>query len=128
MSLWTLKMPEPIRRNIAIGENTFEISSFGDSIEPFLHQATFNLLSLDTTNDWIDIHKNHSFIIHLAVAMNKCPLALHTLFARNCTRTAKENGVWIHRVLEQVYPSGKHMNIVIVSKESQKKSMRNSTV
>jgi hypothetical protein len=120
MSLWTLEWPEPMRRNITIGEDTFEISSFGSSIKPFLHQATFNLLSLDTTNDWIDIHKNHSFIIHLAVAMNKCPLALHTLFARNCTRTAKENGVWIHRALEQVYPSGKHKNVVIVSKESQK--------
>ena len=118
MNLWTLERPEPIRRNITIGGNTFEVSSFGKSIKPFLHQATFNLLSLDTTNDWIGIHKNQSFIIHLAVAMNRCPFALHTMFERNCKRTAREKGVWIHHALEQVYPSDMHMNVVIVSKES----------
>ena len=119
MNLWTLERPEQTRRNITVGENTFEVISFGTSIKPFLHQATFNLLSLHTTNDWIDMHENNSFIIHLAVAMNKCPLALHTMFARNCRRTEMKNGVWIQSALEEVYPSDVHMSVVILSKESQ---------
>jgi serine/threonine protein kinase len=118
IDLWTLEMPEPKRRSITIGKKNFEVSSFGESIKPFLHQATFNLLSLDTTDNWIGIHNNQSFIIHLAVAMNRCPFALHTMFARNCKRRAKENGVWTHDALEQVYPFDRHMNVVILSNES----------
>lgn len=80
MALWKLNMPSPKKRNIKIAKTNFEASSFGGSIRPFLHQATIEMLS--TTTDWVDMEANNSFIIHLAVALNKVPLALHTLFAR----------------------------------------------
>jgi casein kinase II subunit alpha len=119
MALWKLNMPSPKKRNIKIAKTNFEASSYGGSIRPFLHQATIEMLS--TTTDWMDMEANNSFIIHLAVALNKVPLALHTLFARygkRDTQATRGSSVWTPDVLAEVFPSNLKLKILILSKHS----------
>ena len=115
--LWKLRMPLPRMQTITIANTDFESRDFGISIRPFLHQATIDLLLMNNITEWLDIDANNSFVIHLALAMNKNPLALHTMFARNCTRKASQNCVWTSDVLDAVYPSSLNIEIVILVKQ-----------
>jgi serine/threonine protein kinase len=119
MDLWGLQAPIPKTGNITISGNVFEAKDFGSSIKPFLHQATIDLLLMTDITSWLDIDANNSFVIHLAMAMNKNPLALHTMFARNCSRIvqAKQDHVWIPDVLTAVLPSNLHFKIMILSRK-----------
>ena len=119
MVLWRLRMPSPSSQNITIASTAFETSDFGSSIKPFLHQATIDLLLMEDIANWLDIDANNSFVVHLAIAMNKNPLALHTMFARNCTRNlqAKQDRVWTPDVLAAVLPSSLNFKIVILVKQ-----------
>ena len=119
MDLWELQAPLPKTRNITISGKFFESKDFGSSIKPFLHQATIDLLLKTDITNWLDIDANNSFVIHLAMAMNKNPLALHTMFARNCSRNkqAKQDHVWIPDVLTAVLPSNLHFKIMILSRK-----------
>jgi serine/threonine protein kinase len=116
MALWRLRMPSPSSQNITIAGTAFETRNFGSSIKPFLHQATIDLLLMEDIANWLDIDANNSFVVHLAIAMNKNPLALHTMFARNCTRNlqAKQDRVWTPDVLAAVLPSSLNFKIVIL--------------
>jgi serine/threonine protein kinase len=117
VNLWRLHMPSPKRQQVTIASIPFETTNFGSSIRPFLHQATIDLLLMKDITDWLDIDANNSFVIHLALAMNKNPLALHTMFARNCTRKASQNSAWTSDVLDAVYPSSLNIEIVILVKQ-----------
>jgi tRNA A-37 threonylcarbamoyl transferase component Bud32 len=122
LTLWKLQLPQPKTRSITISKTIFELRDFGGTIEPFLNRATFDMLS-NTPNisDWFDLKANNSFLIHLAIAMNKVPLALHTALARNCARNAQtthEND-WIPGVLAAVFASTSNVQIIIISKNSE---------
>ena len=119
MALWRLPMPLPISKNITIANNAFTTTNYGSCIRPFLHKATINLLLMEDYTNWLDINANNSFVVHLAIAMNKNPLALHTMFARNCTRNmqAKQDRVWTPDVLAAVLPSSLDFKIVILEKQ-----------
>jgi serine/threonine protein kinase len=119
MALWRLRMPSPSLQNITIAGTAFETRNFGSSIKPFLHQATIDLLLMEDIANWLDIDANNSFVVHLAIAMNKNPLALHTMFARNCTRNlqAKQDRVWTPDVLAAVLPSSLNFKMVILVKQ-----------
>ena len=120
MVLWKLRMPVSKTKNISIANTAFESNDFGSSIKPFLHQATIDLLLMEDITNWLDIDANNSFIIHLALAMKKHPLALHTMFARNCTRNlqAKQDRVWTPDVLATVLPSSLNFKIMILVKQA----------
>ena len=117
VNLWRLHIPSPKKQQITIASIPFETTNFGSRIRPFLHQATIDLLLMNNITEWLDIDANNSFVIHLALAMNKNPLALHTMFARNCTRKASQNCVWTSDVLDAVYPSSLNIEIVILVKQ-----------
>ena len=122
LTLWKLQLPQPKTRSITISKTIFELRDFGGTIEPFLNRATFDMLS-NTPNisDWFDLKANNSFLIHLAIAMNKVPLALHTALARNCARNAQttHENAWIPGVLAAVFPSTSNLQIIIISKNSE---------
>jgi hypothetical protein len=119
MTLWRLQMPFPKKKHITISKTPYETTNFGSSIRPFLHQATIDLLLMNDVTNWLDIDANNSFIIHLAVAINKNPLALHTMFARNCAKKlqAKQDRVWTPDVLSTVMPSSISFKIMILEKQ-----------
>jgi serine/threonine protein kinase len=118
---WKLRLPQPKMRYITIAKTDFELRDFGGAIEPFLHKATIDMLSNAQMSDWLDLKTNNSFLIHLAIAMNKVPLALHTAFARNCARNAQttHDSAWIPGVLASVFPSTSNLQIMILSKSSE---------
>jgi len=118
---WKLQLPHPKTRSIRIGNIGFELRDYGGTIEPFLHKATFDMLSNAQISDWLDLKANNSFLIHLAIAMNKVPIALHTAFARNCARNAQNTheSAWIPEVLAAVFPSTSNLQIIILSKSSE---------
>jgi serine/threonine protein kinase len=119
MALWRLRMPLPILQKITIANTAVETRNFGSSIKPFLHGATVDLLLMEDVSNWLDLDANNSFVIHLAIAMNKNPLALHTMFNRNCTRNlqAKHDRVWTPEVLVAVLPSSLNFKIGIIVKQ-----------
>jgi serine/threonine protein kinase len=119
MTLWRLQMPFSKKKGITIAETDFDTTDFGSSIKPFLHQATIDLLSMNDITHWLDIDANNSFVIHLAVAMNKNPLALHTMFARNCSTNlqSKQKSGWTPDVLATVLPSSLNLKIAILEKQ-----------
>ena len=112
-------MPFSEKKGITVGKTAFDTTDFGSSIRPFLHPATIDLLLMNDITNWLDIDANNSFVIHLAIAMNKNPLALHTMFARNCTRNlqAKQDCGWTPDVLATVLPSSLNFKIAILEKQ-----------
>jgi hypothetical protein len=117
LNLWRQVHPAPEVKHYILNQKSIKEINYGSTFQLFVHPSIWNAAA--AFNNYRLISLDHSFVIHIGVKLNICPVALDAMFRQrlkkgHCCENIPKNekpitktmsGAWLPEILLTCWPS-----------------------